>query len=306
MLPLWTLEIEVVAVISGSLSYEVMDKLAAIENIRSLVNRIPPLMKVPRNGEEFKRWEHDSKAALKWIFRENPEYLTEFEDIDYSLRSFSMATPDHKFQEAYVRGLAFARAMLESRITEIETYWDASYSQTPTADQSVPMNPNSVFVIHGRQQLTEFHNFLRAIGLDPLEWSQARKLTGKPTPYTWEIVDSALRNAGAIVALLTPDDEARLREELWTSSENALEKILLGQPRQNVLFEAGVAYGRSPERTVLVRIGSQRPMSDLAGHHIISLDQSPESRQSVADALRAAGCSVDLSGSDWYKVGRFE
>src|SRR5581483_2704074 len=77
------------------------------------------------------------------------------------------------------------------------------------------------------------------------------------------------------------------------------------QPRQNVLFEAGVAYGRAPERTVLIRIGSHRPMSDLAGHHILQLDDSPQSRQAVADALRSAGCPVDLSGSDWFRAGRF-
>jgi predicted nucleotide-binding protein len=118
-------------------------------------------------------------------------------------------------------------------------------------------------------------------------------------------VDTALRIAGAIVALLTPDDEARLREEFWSSHENALEKEYLHQPRQNVLFEAGVAYGRAPQRTVLIRVGSHRPMSDLAGHHILKLDNSPEARQAVADALRAAGCPVDLSGADWYRAGNF-
>jgi hypothetical protein len=66
-----------------------------------------------------------------------------------------------------------------------------------------------------------------------------------------------------------------------------------------------VAYGRAPDRTVLVRIGSHRPMSDLAGHHILTMDNSPESRQAVADALSAAGCPVDLSGADWYKAGEF-
>jgi hypothetical protein len=159
--------------------------------------------------------------------------------------------------------------------------------------------------IHGRQLLGEFHTFLRALGLKPFEWSNARTLTGKPNPYTWEIVDTALNEASAIVALLTPDDEARLRHHLWSEHDNALEKEFLSQPRQNVLSEAGVAYGRKPERTVLVRVGSHRPMSDLAGHHILQLDDSPQSRQAVADALRMAGCDVDTSGSDWFKSGQF-
>ena len=92
---------------------------------------------------------------------------------------------------------------------------------------------------------------------------------------------------------------------MWSPTENALEKEYLFQPRQNVLFESGVVYGRAPHRTILVRVGSQRPMSDLAGHHILQLDDTPASRQGVADALRVAGCPVDLSGSDWFKAGRF-
>ncbi|RYG25235.1 hypothetical protein EON82_07870 [bacterium] len=121
----------------------------------------------------------------------------------------------------------------------------------------------------------------------------------------WQIVDAALSNAGAIVALLTTDDEARLKEELWSANESVLEKELMEQPRQNVLFEAGVIYGRRPERTVLVRIGSHRPMSDLAVHHILTLDNSPQARHEVADALEAAGCSVDWTGSDWLSAGSF-
>ena len=138
-----------------------------------------------------------------------------------------------------------------------------------------------------------------------MEWSKARNLVGRPNPYTWEIVDTALSKAGAIVALLTTDDEARLRPHLWSEHENALEKEYLFQPRQNVLFEAGVAYGRAPQRTILVRIGAHRPMSDLAGHHILQLDDSPQSRQAVADALRTAGCPVELSGADWFQAGVF-
>jgi len=35
-------------------------------------------------------------------------------------------------------------------------------------------------------------------------------------------------------------------------------------------------------------------MSDLAGHHILALDNSPHARQSVADALRSAGVRLTL------------
>jgi predicted nucleotide-binding protein len=198
--------------------------------------------------------------------------------------------------------ISLATETLSSNLGVSVTSAEPQSHQAPIGS---PANPELVFVIHGRQLLEEFHIFVRALGLKPLEWSEARRRTAKPNPYTWEIVDLALRQAGAIVALLTPDDEARLQEHLWTTHENALEKQYLPQPRQNVLFEAGVAYGRNPNRTVLIRIGPHRPMSDLAGHHILSLDDSPESRQAVVDALRLAGCPVDVSGTDWYRSGKF-
>ena len=91
---------------------------------------------------------------------------------------------------------------------------------------------------------------------------------------------------------MTPDDEARLSSDLWNELVQPFEREFLYQPRQNVLFEAGVAYGRAPERTVLIRVGSYLPMTDLAGHHILQLDNSAQSRQAVADALKVAGLAL--------------
>ena len=56
--------------------------------------------------------------------------------------------------------------------------------------------------------------YILAIGLVPIEWTEAIKLTGKAAPYVGEILNAAFRRAGAVVALLTPDDEARLRLDL--------------------------------------------------------------------------------------------
>jgi len=218
------------------------------------------------------------------------------------------AFPEMDLRSFQASGSADAlRSQLAAAIERISDSVDtSSKTQASAGEKKIgPTHPDLVFVIHGRQLLGDFHIFLRAIGLKPLEWSEARRRTNKPNPYTWEIVDLALKEAGAIVALFTPDDEARLREHLWENNENAVEKQLLGQPRQNVLFEAGVAYGRDPQRTILVRVGSHRPMSDLSGHHIVQLNDTAQSRQEVANALRAAGCPVDLGGADWYKAGTF-
>lgn len=77
------------------------------------------------------------------------------------------------------------------------------------------------------------------------------------------------------------------------------------QPRANVLFEAGIAMGRAPERTILVEIGRIRPFSDVAGMHTVRMDGSTPRRQELAARLRDAGCEVNLDGTDWHTAGDF-
>ena len=161
-----------------------------------------------------------------------------------------------------------------------------------------------VFVVHGRNVAARdaLFDFLRAIGLQPIEWSQAVSLTGKGSPYVGEILDAAFAAAQAIVVMMTPDEVAYLRSE-YASADDDAEKQPAGQARPNVLFEAGLALGRSPDRTILVELGRVRPFSDVAGRHVLRLTGSPEGRKDLAERLRTAGCSVDLSGTDWLTKG---
>jgi len=55
-------------------------------------------------------------------------------------------------------------------------------------------------------------NFLRAIELRPLEWSEAVQATGEATPYVGHVLDKAFAIAQAVVVLMTPDDAACLRK----------------------------------------------------------------------------------------------
>lgn len=147
--------------------------------------------------------------------------------------------------------------------------------------------------------------FLRAVGLRPLEWSQAIRLVRKGSPYVGEILEAAFREAAAVVVLLTPDDEARLRSIFAKAGDPAFERKLTGQARPNVLFEAGMAFGKDPNSTVLVQIGEVRPFSDLGGRHVVHLSNQPTSRQEFVTKLANAGCNVDTTGADWLSVGNF-
>lgn len=105
---------------------------------------------------------------------------------------------------------------------------------------------------------------------------------------------------------MTPDDDAQLREPLRSGNDPAHETELSGQARPNVLIEAGMAMGRNEDRTILVELGSLKPFSDIAGRHVIRLDSSTQRRQELAQRLEAAGCPVNLDGTDWHTAGDFE
>ena len=165
-----------------------------------------------------------------------------------------------------------------------------------------------VFVVHGRdiRLRDDFFNFLRALSLQPIEWSEALKLTGKATPYIGEALESAFKNAQAVIVLLSPDDEVRLSPDLWEPKEDETEKDFKLQARPNVLFEAGMAFGSHPERTLLIEIGEVKAFSDVAGRHVVRLSDSPKKRNEIVERLRTAGCAVSTSGNDWLSTGSFK
>jgi predicted nucleotide-binding protein len=164
-----------------------------------------------------------------------------------------------------------------------------------------------VFVVHGRDSEMRHSMFriLRALGLDPIEFGRAVRATGKPAPYIGEILEAGIKDAVAVVVLLTPDDVARLKPPFRKRSDPPYESTLTGQARPNVLFEAGMAFGYHPMSTVIVEVGELRPFSDIWGRHVVHLDNSAVSRQELASRLDLAGCDVNTDGEDWLREGDF-
>jgi predicted nucleotide-binding protein len=172
-------------------------------------------------------------------------------------------------------------------------------SVTPQRD------PRKVFVVHGRddQARTGLFRFLRSLGLQPMEWTELVASTGRGAPYVGEVLDAGFAQAQAVVVMFTPDDQACLRPHLRQSIEPAFETRPTPQARPNVIFEAGMALGFCPDRTILVELGHLRPFSDLAGRHTVRLDNSTRKRQELANRLNTAGCAVNLGGVDWQTEG---
>ena len=175
-----------------------------------------------------------------------------------------------------------------------------------------PLDAKSIFMIHGRNKKVNasMHSFLRAIGLKPLEFSTAIRATIKKqkkggNPYVGDILDVSFQRVKALIVLFTPDDDVVLNKKFWANGEKANEKKLTPQARPNVIFEAGLALGRHEEKTIFVSIGKSKPFSDIAGRHMMHLNDSAASRQDFANRLLAIGCEVDVTGNDWMNTGDF-
>lgn len=167
-------------------------------------------------------------------------------------------------------------------------------------------DPAAVMVVHGRDDgaRSALWSFLCELGLHPLEWDELVASTGQGSPFIGQVLDAAFAAAQAVVVLLTPDDEARLHGDLVRAGELDWEKVLTCQPRPNVLFEAGMAFGFNPTRTILVEIGELRQVTDIAGRHTVRVG-TQATLQTLAYRLECAGCPVDRSKPELFDPERF-
>ncbi|MBS0379004.1 MAG: nucleotide-binding protein [Proteobacteria bacterium] len=164
-----------------------------------------------------------------------------------------------------------------------------------------------MFVVHGRDEPIRraMFEFLRAVGLNPLEWGKLMQATRNAAPYVGQVLDRGLAKATAVVVLMTPDDLGQLKQEFWGKQEPPHERELTGQARLNVVFEAGMAFSKLPASTILVEVGRCRSFSDTHGRHVVLLNNSEAKRQELVEKLETAGCPVNKS-ANWLTTGNFE
>ena len=290
-----------------------MDKKRAIEILNGLLDRTKDLFSENESAQSLE-WAHEAQAAIEHIF---DDHKIRVNQLNTKMNIANCDSYWENKESALKERIQSVEAFLRSMIKEIKTYWPDNPPASP--QENLPSSAKSVgiqviedqrhvFVVHGRNASIRnaVFDFLHAIGLKPLEWSEIVTATGKPSPYIGEVLEKGFSMAQAVVVILTPDDEARLRPELRKEGEPSYESELRGQARPNVLFEAGMAMGLHPNRTVIVEIGNLRPFTDIGGRHVIRLGNSLENRKDLASRLENAGCPVDLSGTGWHTAGSFD
>jgi predicted nucleotide-binding protein len=163
---------------------------------------------------------------------------------------------------------------------------------------------HDVFVVYGRDHRLrrDLFSFLRSVGVNPLEFEEMSHLTGSTSPSTWEVIQAGFARAQACVVLFSPDELVTLREELRESDDSDVPQY---QSRANVLVEAGMALALHPKRTIIVKVGHVREVSDLDGIQYVNLTGSAESRNKLVGKLQLAGCEIKTHGEDWLNVGNF-
>ena len=138
--------------------------------------------------------------------------------------------------------------------------------------------------------------FLRAIGLQPVEWLDAVRLTGNPSPYVGEVLDVAFIHAQGVVVLLTRDEITYLRPRFASAPDEP--DLRPSWARPNVLFEAGMAMGRQSDRTVLVEFGDTRFLATSPGGTPSggATTRPPARIWQVASSARAASFAGSVAG----------
>jgi predicted nucleotide-binding protein len=171
-------------------------------------------------------------------------------------------------------------------------------------------DPKKVFLIHGRNSAApeQMGIFLRSMGLEPVWFRDVRKTMGG-TATIAGVVEQGMKLAHGILALFTPDEFSSLRSELRKPSDSG-DHVERWQARPNVLFEAGMAFGKDRDRVAFVLFGDVTLFTDASGIHVYrpNNDHGPDSDRAQLRGLLAGGmhCTVDLHSDEWMRAGNFD
>ncbi|HZS79002.1 MAG TPA: TIR domain-containing protein [Ktedonobacteraceae bacterium] len=177
-------------------------------------------------------------------------------------------------------------------------------AKKPEPSEDISRN---VYLVHGQNSAATraMCEFLQSLELVPITKETVVKLMGETAPFIGQIIDAAFEHANAVIVLFTGDDLARLRSDLQKDSEKAAGRDFAYQPGQDQVFEAGYAFGRYPEHTILLQLGNMQLFSDIDGMYIPIFTGKEDERRSLIDKLKKVGCTLKDDGDKWRKAGNF-
>ena len=166
-------------------------------------------------------------------------------------------------------------------------------------------DPKKVFIIHGQNQnaADEMAKFVFSLGLEPLKFGEIRSRMGGGNTNIADVVVQGMSEAAHVIALFTPDEFSELRPKLARGKKG--EELHRWQGRPNVIFEAGIAYGRDPERVIFVKLGDVSLFTDANHVHYYKPTNDPKGHRKDLKRWLAHRCPVNDS-DQWMEVGDFE
>lgn len=184
------------------------------------------------------------------------------------------------------------------------------YQETQSSMESkariVAGSDKTVFVIYGRNLKAKdaMMNYLEALGVAPKELSTVPFDKGSPTIE--DLLESAFKIAKGVIVLLTPDDRSHLRGD-WANPRDRSKNFHkpMYQPRMNVVFEIGVAWGKGKQdNTILVEMNEPiegeelRMPSDVSPNRLaVAMYDSGSIAAGLPDLKKrletVLGCSLD-------------
>lgn len=249
----------------------------------------------------------DSVLAFTTIPEEMTHYLHELEEAGY----IRLTAQDSNVVKAKLTNMGFEHAQITAvKLAEPRIGPDLMQTDQQGKAMSIvierKIDQRRIFLVHGRNKKAhdQMMVFLRSLDLDPWDFDRAVGSIPHGSPHIGDVLKWAFENTSCVLVLITGDDDAKLKEELWLPDEKADEKKVQPQPRLNVVFEAGRAIALNETKTVLVQVGKSKAFSDIQGRYLHHFNGSPDERKKLKEVLQSAGCAVQESG-DWLYAGDF-
>lgn len=170
------------------------DIVTGIEKLNRRIVQVNSLLheRVRWNAQKRKDVEFSIHETILDIFGEQSPQNKRYGHYRIWKGSLNIGDPESVMQRKFEEGIPEAVTMLESLIENLEEKQQdiqSQLSQGLNNESSVSsisvQNKNAVFVIHGRNEnlRKSLFELLRCIGLHPIEWSEAIKMTGKASPF---------------------------------------------------------------------------------------------------------------------------